>query len=464
MRDAIAITGASCRFAQTGSPEVFWRQTLANVPLLSPCPAVHELLAKAEAIGQPWLYPPRRIGMLGGLYSYDPDVFDFPEAAGALLSNDAFFGAQLAVEALRDAGLTTRTLPSDRVGLYIGYANPFSPAMEGTLQHLHQVDQTVALVRNLIPHADETQLEGLGNYLRASLPPLSQTMIQNAYPHTLAAQVSALLGFSGPARIACDGHAAFLAALRSAVDDLRMERVDAAMVGAITPPFTPPSLLAACAIQETSRHDTPHALCRTADGTVPGEGAAFFVLQRVPRQGGFKTTPYALVKAVALSSSVTLPERFPDAMSASLTRTLGAALRVAEAELHAFGYVEVHGSGIAREDNAELDTLCQSFGQESRLAAPIATGTAKPMFGHTLAAAGATGLLRTILALRHRIVPPVIVASKPHLCFTQIHTPLYLPEEPRPWVAGSAPRLAGVTAIDPTGLYAHAILQEFPSS
>ena len=448
MDNAIVITGAGCRFAGTAGAEAFWRHTLANETLLSPFPGAHELLAKAEAIGQPWLRPPRRVGLLGALYSHDPDALDLPADAEPF-SPDAFFAAQLAVEALRDAGLSPRAPAPGRAGVYIGYANPFSPAMETVLQHLHGVDQTVALARNLSPHADEAQLASLSRHLRAALPKFSRAAAQNAHPHALAAEVSALLGFAGPARIACDGHVAFMAALRAAVDDLGAERADTAVVGALSPPFTAATLLAACALLETTRHEVPHALCRTADGTAPGEGAAFFVLQRAAPQSAFKSAPYAEVRAVALASG-----------AAAEDRALGAALREAGAEPAAFGYVETHGSGVAREDNAELDALCRAFDPVGRLAAPVAVGTAKPMFGHTLAASGAAGFLRAALALRQRVVPPSVVAAKPHVCLARPRAPLHLPEEPRPWVAGAASRLAGVTAMDPAGLCANVVLRE----
>jgi len=426
MRDAIVITGAGCRFAKTADPQTFWRHTLANVPLLSPCPAVHELLAKAEAIGQPWLCPPRKIGMLENLYSYEPEAFDAPKEASA----EALFTAQVAIEALRDAGLSLGRMSSSRTGLYIGASNPFSTALEATLQHLHNVDQTVALARNLAPHADEAQLEGLSRHLRAGLPAFTQAMVRNAHPHALAANVAALLKMSGPARVACDGHAAFFGALQMAMDDLAAARVDAALIGAVSPAFTSASLLAACALMNITRHEVPHALCKSADGTTPGEGAAFFVLQRA---GQFNAAPYATVRGVAMGMDL------PQVLSAENV-----------------GYVEAHGSGVKQEDAAELEALCDAFKSAS---APVAIGTAKPMFGHTLAASGAAGFLRAALALRHRVLPSTPLAGKLHPRLAQ-SSPLYVPEEPRPWVAGASPRRAGVTALDPTGLCGHAVLEE----
>jgi len=422
--NSIAITGAGCRFAKTADPQTFWRHTLANVPLLSACPSVHELLAKAEAIGQPWLCPPRKIGLLENLHSYEAETFREQDAPATL------FAAQVAMEALRDASLSSGRMSSSRTGLYIGATSPFSPALEAVLQHLHNVDQTVALARNLAPHADESQLEGLSRHLRAGLPPFTQAMVRDAHPHTLAASVAALLKISGPARVACDGHAAFFGALQTAMDDLAAGRVDAAVVGAVTPAFTSASLLAACALMDITRREVLHSFCKSADGTTPGEGAAFFVLQR---QGQFHATPYAIVRGVA--------------MGGDLPQTPGA---------ENIGYIEAHGSGVRQEDNAELAALCDAF---KSVAAPVAIGTAKPMFGHTLAASGAAGFLRAALALRHRVLPPTPLAGKSHPRLAQ-SSPLYVPEEPRPWVGGASPRRAGVTALDPTGLCGHAILEE----
>jgi len=264
--------------------------------LLSARPASRELLDKAEAAGVPWLCPPRATGLLEELYHYDPAAFDAPPNAAP----DALFAAQLAIEALRDAGLSTRSLNAERTGVYIGYATPFTPAMEAALQHLHLVDQTVALARNLAPRAGETQLAALGQHLRAALPPFTQCAVRDAHPHALAANVASLLGFTGPARVACDGHAAFFGALQNAMDDLTQGRADAALVGAVSPPFTAASLLAACALQETTRHDVPHALCKSADGMAPGEGGAFFVLQRATPGFSLNATPYAVASAVAM--------------------------------------------------------------------------------------------------------------------------------------------------------------------
>ena len=434
----IVITGAGCRFASTDGPDVFWRHTLANEPLLSPCPDMHGLVAKAEAIGQPWLCPPRIMGLLGGLYSYDPDAFDAPETA----QPDALFAAQLAVEALRDAGLSTRSLDAERTGVYLGLANPFTPAQENILQHLHNVDQTVALVRGLAPHADEPQLAELGRHLRAALPAFTQAAVRGAHPHAPAAEVAALLGLAGPARVACDGHAAFFGALRMAMDDLANGRADAALVGALAPPFTQASLLAACASQETTRHEVPHALCKSADGMAPGEGGAFFVLQCAGEPFTYNAAPYAVARGVALLPGV------PRAMKAVFCET--------GAELQNTGYVEANGSGVPAEDNAELEAMAGFF----TAGEPVAVGTAKPMFGHALAASGALGFLRAALVLRHKILPPSVIAGKPHARLAQ-PCAMYLPVEPRPWVSGASQRLAGVTCMDPAGLCGHALLGEF---
>jgi len=440
--ETIIITGAACRFAGTPNADLFWRNTLANEPLLSARPAPRELLDKAAAAGVPWLCPPRATGLLEGLYNYDPGAFDAPPDAAP----DALFAAQLALEALRDAGLSTRSLDPGRTGVHIGCATPFTPALEAALQHLHLVDQTVALARNLAPRAGETRLAALGRHLRAALPPFTQSAVRDAHPHALAATTASLLGFAGPARVACDGHAAFFGALQMALDDLRGGRADAALVGAVSPPFTAASLLAACALQETTRHDVPHALCKSADGMAPGEGGAFFVLQRATPGFSPVATPYAEAGAVSL-----LFAPGPN----TVARVMEAALRAAGAEPCHVGYVEANGSGVPREDAAELEAMSTLFDPAS----PAAIGTGKPMFGHTLAASGAAGFLRAALALRHRILPPSVVTGKPHPRLAQSRA-LYVPAEPRPWVSGAAQRFAGATAMDPSGVCGHALLRE----
>ncbi|MCH8109554.1 MAG: acyltransferase domain-containing protein, partial [Chloroflexi bacterium] len=126
-----------------------------------------------------------------------------------------------------------------------------------------------------------------------------------------------------------------------------------------------------------------------------------------------------------------------------------------------------HGTATAAGDIAEIQALTKVFGVREADELPwCGLGTVKSMIGHTLPAAGIAGLIKTALALYHKVLPPTINCDEPNPKLELDKTPFYLNTETRPWIHADAhtPRRAGVNAFGFGGINAHVVLEEYPDT
>jgi acyl transferase domain-containing protein/acyl carrier protein len=126
------------------------------------------------------------------------------------------------------------------------------------------------------------------------------------------------------------------------------------------------------------------------------------------------------------------------------------------------GLIEAHGTGTMVGDPTEFISINQVFGDNNSLKQHIALGTVKSQIGHTKAAAGAASLIKTALALHHKVLPPTINITQPHPKLNIENSPFYLNTETRPWISNQ-PRRAGVSAFGFGGTNYHVVLEEYES-
>jgi malonyl CoA-acyl carrier protein transacylase/phosphopantetheinyl transferase (holo-ACP synthase) len=129
------------------------------------------------------------------------------------------------------------------------------------------------------------------------------------------------------------------------------------------------------------------------------------------------------------------------------------------------GLLEAHGTGTPVGDVVEIEALRSVFGERDGEHPRCAVGTVKSMISHTIPAAGVAGLIKTALALHHRVLPPTLHVEQPNPKLELERTPFYINTETRPWIhGGPEPRRAGVNAFGFGGINAHAVLEEFGSA
>jgi len=127
------------------------------------------------------------------------------------------------------------------------------------------------------------------------------------------------------------------------------------------------------------------------------------------------------------------------------------------------GLIEAHGTATAVGDAVEIDALNRVFGRRAGAGPTCALGSVKSMISHLMPASGVAGLIKSVLALHHKVLPPTINCEEPNPKLGLAESVFYLNTETRPWVHGSseAPRRAGVNAFGFGGINAHVVLEEY---
>ncbi len=456
----IAIVGMSALFAGAKDLQTYWQNILDKVD------AVHEA---PDIWTGPYLDPSstendriytRRGGFLGDLAKFNPMQFGIMPNSVEGGDPDHFLALKLAHDALQDAGYTERPFNRERAGIILGRGTFLNRGFIGALQHAMIVDQTLALLRQLHPELSPETLVILRRELKAGLPPYTADTAPALVPNVVTGRIANRLGLMGPNYVLDAACASSLVAVELAIRDLLSGRCDLMLAGGIQAPSPPQLLMIFCLLNALSRADI-RPFDQAAGGTLLGEGLGILVLKRLPDAQRDGDRIYAVLKGVGSSSD-------GKGMGLLAPRIEGEVLALRRAyqesglDPQTIGLIEAHGTGIPLGDQTEIQSLSQIFGQRQGHLPTRALGSVKSMIGHCTIAAGAAGLIKTALALYHKVLPPTLCGQvHPDLGLEQ--TPFYINTEARPWIHGNPelPRRAGVNSFGFGGVNAHAILEEY---
>jgi acyl transferase domain-containing protein len=255
--------------------------------------------------------------------------------------------------------------------------------------------------------------------------------------------------------------ASSLAAVSSAIAELSLGRADLMITGGVD---TLNDIVMYMCFSKTPAL-SPTGDCRPfsdrADGTILGEGLVMLALRRLADAERDGDQVYAAIRGIGSSS---------DGRGSSIYAPVahGQATAVRRA-YDAAGYgpetvelVEAHGTGTKAGDAVELGALQATFAESRRGDAPwCAVGSLKSQFGHTKSAAGAAGLLKAVLALQHKVLPPTIKVDRPSAAI-EADGPLYLNTAARPWIRDAGyPRRASVSSFGFGGTNFHVTVEEY---
>ena len=464
MDTAIAIVGMSCRFAGCNSPAALWNAIMARRSLLTPLGTESEIpLGQQNVFRRPY---PSRLGQLGDLYSCIPSLQNFPRQVNAGENQDLYFATQLAFDALADASIRPHARERVRGSVRIGYAPPFNASTVNWLQHTTFLDQTLDIIRSrFYQGASEEAIDLLKARLVESLPAPNAASFLLGSGYRFASWIARECSFSGVATIMDAGMLSGAATIMDAIGDLVSGQADVALAGALTPPLSRAYLEGLSGEVDFSAENGLAPFSLAPSGTIPGEGGAFFVLKRRADALRSHDRIYAVIRSVVLGHS---PEDDPSAILREATDRLGVSPRT-------IGLIEADGSGIARQEAREIGII-QSLWGEHRPGGPlVGIGSVKGNVGHTLRAAMAAGLVKTALALHHRVLPPQVAPDQPAKEISNLSSSAYLLTEARPWITGDSSRArraavlgANFDPVDPIGVASHSgrsaaiILEEEP--
>jgi acyl transferase domain-containing protein/acyl carrier protein len=254
--------------------------------------------------------------------------------------------------------------------------------------------------------------------------------------------------------------ASSLSSLAAAAKELETDGADLAIAGGVD--ATNDAFTFMCFSKTPAL--SPTGDCRPfsvdADGTILGEGVGMVALRRLPDAVRDGDRIYGVIRGIGSSSDGRSTSVYAP-LPAGQARALRLAYQNAGYGPESVGLVEAHGTGTMAGDEAELRALMQVFGEASERSHWCALGSIKSQIGHTKAASGVASLIKAVMALHHKVLPPTIKVSRPRRELESDSSPFYLNTATRPWITGpSTPRRASVSSFGFGGVNFHMTLEE----
>ncbi|MHB8519307.1 MAG: hybrid non-ribosomal peptide synthetase/type I polyketide synthase [Limisphaerales bacterium] len=213
---------------------------------------------------------------------------------------------------------------------------------------------------------------------------------------------------------------------------------------------------------------SPDGHCRAFDanagGTVTGEGVGVVVLKRLADALEDGDPIRAVIKGFAINNDGASKVGFSAPSVTGQAEVVALAQAMAGFAPDTIGYIEAHGTATPLGDPIEIAALTKAFRTGTSANNFCAIGSVKTNIGHLDAAAGVAGLIKTVLALQHQLLPPSLHFEKPNPKIDFADSPFYVNARPTEWKAGSTPRRAGVSSFGIGGTNAHVVLEEAPAA
>ncbi|MCF8070029.1 MAG: hypothetical protein K9L30_15720 [Desulfobacterales bacterium] len=357
--------------------------------------------------------------------------------------------------AMKDAGLPLREL-RPRMGTIIGIEFDFDATNfhmrwhAGTDIQKWQNNYAVRFTADSSDHWIDSVKNAYEN-------PLTPARTVGALGGIVASRVAREFRFGGPGFIVSGAETSGLKAVEIGVRSLQLMETDAMLIGAVDLAGDPRNIVTANTIKPFSKNNTVRPFDKSADGSLPGEGAAAIVLKRVDDAIKDGDRIYAIIKGTGSASGGNITVMEPS--EKTYGRSLEMACENAGISGKAISYFETHGSGNASEDRVEANALNRSITESVER---CAIGSLKPNIGHTGAASGLASLVKTGLSLFHEIIPPLSgYTEAPDNIWNE--SVFHMPAFPQYWLRDRAngPRTACTAAMTTDGNCMHVILEGF---
>lgn len=430
-REAVAVIGMACRFpGGAESPEAFWNMLVNRVDGIVPVPAdrwdTDDLFdADADAPGK---VTTRWGGFLPQVDTFDAAFFGISPREASSMDPQQRLLLEVAWEAFEDAGLPIEKLAGSLTGVFVGLHNQSS-------------DYYLMQAAN---HEEMDTYSGTGT--------------SNA---VVSGRLSYLWDFRGPSLVVDTACSSSLVAVHLAVQSLRSGECSLALAGGLNMMLYPTFTIAASRMQLMAADGHCKTFDASGDGFVRGEGCGAVILKRLSDALRDGDNILALIRGSAVnqdghSNGLTAPNGL------SQQAVIRAAVGNAGVKPEQISFVETHGTGTRLGDPIEVEALSAVYGKLRADDLPLMLGAVKSNFGHLEGAAGIAGLIKTILALRHRAIPANIHFHQINPHITLDGTRMQIASEMHPWETGAEKRTAGVSSFGWSGTNAHIILQEAP--
>jgi acyl transferase domain-containing protein len=430
----IAVVGIAGRFPGAKDLDEFWRNLCNGSESIT---FFSEEELRDAGVSPEVLHNPNYVkaaAILDDVAGFDADFFEMSPHEAEITDPQHRLLLECAWQALENAGYTPEAYQGN-IGVFAGASS--------SSYIFNVLSQQLSLAQSLQAH--HGQPASIGN---------------NTY--ALSTRISYKLNLHGPSLSIQTACSTGLVATHVACQSLLSYQCDMALAGGVS-------------IKVPQREGyfyqdggiaSPDGHCRAFDseaqGTTFGSGVGVVVLKRLEDAISAGDTIHAVIKGSAINNDGSAKVSYTAPSVDGQAEVISLALSMAEVDAATIGYVEAHGTGTAMGDPIEVAALTQAFRKSTAKKQFCALGSVKSNIGHLDAAAGMAGLIKTILMLKHRMLPPSIHCAQPTPVIDWAESPFYVNTKLTAWQSGDMPRRAGVSAFGFGGTNAHMILEEAP--
>ena len=436
--NGVAIIGMAGRFPGAGNVAQFWRNQCNGVEAISRF-RVEELESpEAAALAKSPDFVAAR-SVLEGVDLFDASFFGiYPKEAEVMDPQHRVF-LECCWEVLEEAGYD----PLNTAGL----TGVFAGCSTSTYFLRH-----VCTDRKFIE-------DYVGGYQISGYPYLLGSNLD-----FLATRVAYKLNLKGPAFTLQAGCSTSLLAVCQACQALQTFQCDMAIAGGVSITFPQKRGY----IYQEGGMGSPDGYCRTfdeqANGTVFGSGAATVLLKRLEDAIADGDHIYAVIRGYATNNDGASKVGYTAPSVEGQAKVVAMAQASAGVDPATITYIEAHGTATPLGDPIEVAALTQAFRAKTQARGFCVLGTAKTNVGHLDIAAGATGLIHAVQAIRHAMLPPTLHFRRPNPKLNLETSPFTVNTSLREWKSGKEPRRAGVSAFGVGGTNAHVVLEQAPAA
>ena len=432
----IAIIGMAGRYPKANTIQEFWQNLVDGVESISFFTEEElEYLPKGNLNSELKFVMAR--GVLENADKFDAEFFGYNPREAAIMDPQHRLFLECAWEALEDSGYCPDKYRGS-IGIFAGSS------------------LNTYLMYNVLKDRESTE-EMANSYQIADYTTLTGN--DNAF---LTTKVAYKLGLRGPAVNVQTACSTSLVAIGQAYQSLISGMSDMALAGgvSITFPQKRGYFFVDGSIGSVDGHCKPFDA--EATGTVFSHGAGIIVMKRLEDAIKDGDSIYAVIKSVALNNDGSDKAGYMTPSVEGQSDVILKAQQLAGVNAETIKYVETHGTGTPVGDPIEVTSLEKAFRVTTDAKQFCGIGSVKSNLGHTDAAAGVTGLMKTALSLYHRILPPSIHYKKPNPRIDFANSPFYVVDKLTRLDDMQRPLRAAVSAFGVGGTNAHAILEEFP--
>lgn len=434
-RCAVAIVGMAGRFPGAANVGAFWRNLCEGVETIRRFDPA-ELRDDVDAAVRSSEGYVRARATLAGVDLFDAEFFGIHAAEAERIDPQHRLLLECCWEALEDGGYDPSTYPG-AIGVYAGCSiNTY-------------------FLNNVLGNRDAV------DRFTSDYPVGSYAELLGAGQDFLATRVAYKLGLRGPAITMQSACSTSLLTVAQACQALMTGQADMMLAGGVSISFPQERGY----VHQSGGMASADGHCRTFDaqasGTVFGDGAGVVLLKRLDDALADGDAIYAVVRGFGVNNDGSDKVGYTAPSANGQAAAIATALEMSGFDPATIGFVECHGTATPLGDPIEVAALKSAFAVDGS-AQWCALGSVKPNVGHLDVAAGVTGLIKTVLALKHATVPPTLNYTAPNPELGLDGSPFYVNAQLAPWPLAGATRRAAVSAFGLGGTNVHLSLESAP--